>query len=377
MRKIVLKILFMVMAVATFTSSLSANGVDTDGYKLPLSELMSESRKVASERDKDILKAWLDIRSRCRSPDDTDINEMAEVRKCLGKAYYQSDLYKGLIQKYPVTITPKIMNGVYTEVVTSKEGVSAKNVNRVLINVHGGGFKEGARWGGRMESIPVSSVGKIKVVSIDYRMGPEHRFPAASKDVETVYRALLKTYSPENIGIYGCSAGGMLTGQSMAWFIQEQLPVPGAIGMFCGAASHGAGDAWDRNAALSGGVNEDYSAYIKENTENSRSYFLGANMQSSLIVPAHYDEIISKFPPSLIISSTRDYMLSAAIHTHRQLTRLGVVADFHVWEGLGHGFFLLDYNIPESEEVHDVTVDFFDRYLGQKYLNTTPEVVRR
>src|SRR5258707_1314328 len=88
----------------------------------------------------------------------------------------------------------------------------------VLINVHGGGFICFAPPESHSESVPIASVGKIKIVSIDYRQAPEYTFPSASEDVEAVYRELLKTYKPGNIGIYGCSAGGALTAQSMAWF---------------------------------------------------------------------------------------------------------------------------------------------------------------
>jgi len=62
-----------------------------------------------------------------------------------------------------------------------------------------------------------------------YRQAPEFAFPAATEDIAAVYRELLKTYRPEDIGIFGCSAGGSLTAQSMAWFLKENLPLPGAI----------------------------------------------------------------------------------------------------------------------------------------------------
>jgi acetyl esterase/lipase len=70
--------------------------------------------------------------------------------------------------------------------------------------LHGGAFLWGAHSGGLVESIPVASVGKMKVISVDYRQGPEAAFPAASEDVAVVYTALLKHYKPRNIGIYGC-----------------------------------------------------------------------------------------------------------------------------------------------------------------------------
>jgi monoterpene epsilon-lactone hydrolase len=71
---------------------------------------------------------------------------------------------------------------------------------------------------------PIASIGKIKVISVDYRQAPEYAFPSASEDVATVYRELLKTYKPTNIGIYGCSAGGLLTAETIAWFQKEKLP---------------------------------------------------------------------------------------------------------------------------------------------------------
>ena len=91
--------------------------------------------------------------------------------------------------------------------------------------------------------MPIAFVGKFRVISIDYREAPEYSFPAASEDVAKVYAELLKTYKPTNIGIYGCSAGGPLTAESIAWFQKLKLPLPGAVGMFCeGAAFWTEGD---------------------------------------------------------------------------------------------------------------------------------------
>ena len=79
---------------------------------------------------------------------------------------------------------------MYTEFITRAEGIPEDNKNRVLINLHGGGFKYGSRWGGQVESIPIAALGKIKVVSVDYRMAPEHTFPAASEDVAGIIEGL-------------------------------------------------------------------------------------------------------------------------------------------------------------------------------------------
>src|SRR6202008_4755760 len=128
-------------------------------------------------------------------------------------------------KRYPVDIAPKVIAGVKTRIITPKGG--EKNAARVLINLHGGAFNRCADGCALVESIPIASVGRFKVITVDYRQGPEHVFPAASEDVAAVYQELLKTYRPENVGVYGCSAGGALTAQFGAWVVAKGLPTPG------------------------------------------------------------------------------------------------------------------------------------------------------
>jgi epsilon-lactone hydrolase len=138
-------------------------------------------------------------------------------------------------------------------VVEPQGGISAANRKRVLINLHGGGFMLGARYGGQQESIPIASLGKFKVITADYRLAPENKFQAGSEDVAAVYRALLKQYLPSNIGIYGCSAGSLLTAEAVAWFQKHGLPRPGAIGLFGEGAVTELGESNYIQSALGGG----------------------------------------------------------------------------------------------------------------------------
>ena len=69
----------------------------------------------------------------------------------------------------------------------------------------------------------------FKVISVDYRMPPDFPFPAALEDAFTVYREMLKTAKAENVGIFGCSAGGSLTLTTLLRAKMEHLPMPGAI----------------------------------------------------------------------------------------------------------------------------------------------------
>jgi monoterpene epsilon-lactone hydrolase len=256
------------------------------------------------------------------------------------------------------------VDGVYTDIVTPANGVPEKNKNRVLINLHGGGFVFGARTIAMMESIPIASVAQMKVVTVDYRQGPENHFPAASEDVATVYRALLKQYKPGNIGIFGCSAGGMLTGEALVWFQAHDLPRPGAAGMFCAGAGHTLeGDSRYASAALNGQIPPPPSTPDKPGTM-PLVYFDGADPKDPLVTPLESPKMMARFPPMLLVTATRDIAMSPVITTHQTLVRLGVDAELHVWDGLQHSFFT-DIDLPESKEYFMVVGRFFDKHLGR------------
>jgi acetyl esterase/lipase len=280
---------------------------------------------------------------------------------------------KGYLERqktlYPVDREDTTIAGVHVWVYTPKAGISAANRNRVLVDLHGGGFS--GCWNGcaELESIPIAAVGKIRVVSVDYREGPKYKFPAASEDVAAVYKELLKDHTPQNVGIYGCSAGGMLTAMSVAWFEKHNLPRPGAVGILCAGAGSPAGAGFGGDAAYTANpLGEARPAPPPSPTPNPASgglgYLAGTDPKDPLVAPINSPEILAKFPPTLIVTATRGFEMSGAIYTHTQLVKMGVDAELHVWDGLFHGFF---YNpdVPESRDCYDVIVKFFDRHLGK------------
>lgn len=286
---------------------------------------------------------------------------VAEQRRILDE-HYLGPLIAKALERFPVTIEPRTIGGVYTEVITPAAGVAAEKEERILINLHGGGFTMGARTNGRLESIPVAGRGRYRVVAIDYRQGPEHHFPAASEDVAAVYRELLKSHRPERIGLFGCSAGGLLAAQALARFQQEGLPGPGAVGIFCASAGHlGDGDSGYTAPALNGRPvpPPGFAGDLRR-----LAYFAHADPHDPLVTPVDHPDVLAKFPPTLLVTATRDMAMSSALHTHRELVKAGVAAELHVWDGLQH-FFFADVDLPESGEAFDVMVDFFDRQLGR------------
>ncbi|MDG2003040.1 MAG: alpha/beta hydrolase fold domain-containing protein, partial [Novosphingobium sp.] len=197
---------------------------------------------------------------------------------------------------------------------------------------------------------------------MDYRQAPEYRFPAASEDVAAVYHALLDSHPAERIGVYGCSAGGLLTAQSLAWFDAHDLPMPGAASILCASADGlWAGDSWHWQNPLQG---NDTAPSVSEEL-----YYGGHDPEDPLLSPDRSDALLAKFPPTLLVSATRAGELSATVNTHRLLVRNGVEADLHVWDGFGHAFMFLYPQLPESKEVFAVIADFFQQHLSEE---TTP-----
>jgi len=278
------------------------------------------------------------------------------------RAFYDrmnSDRVARMRKRYPVAIHPETIAGVRTQVVLPAGGVAPANRHRVLVNLHGGAFLWGAGSGGLVESIPIASVGRIEVITVYYRQGPEHTFPAASDDVEAVYRALLKRYRPQDIGIYGCSAGGILTAESVARLIHDGVPVPGAIGTFCGSLLDLSGDSsWIAPLLNGQGVPAHRLGF------GDLPYFRGVDPRDPLVQPGLSPALLAKFPPTLLITGTRDMAMSSEVRSQALLDRAGVEAELHVWEGMWHSFFS-DPELPESRQAYRTIADFFARHLGR------------
>lgn len=337
--------------------------VHVPAFSVPLSMYMSEQAKARF------------IQNSALQPDvsDVDSNSPGYVREMRSAAdKWLRPKVEQARRSYPVKIEAQIIGGVRTHVVTPEEGVPKENKARVLVNLHAGGFYTGAVLGGMVESIPVASIGKIKVVTVDYRMAPEYKFPAASVDVAAVYRELLKEYDATNIGIYGCSAGGTLSAMAVAWFQKHDLPVPGAIGILSAAAFGnfyypGVVGSWSGDSAyvawpLTG---QQPLSLNHDRLLPSYSYLREADVTDPLVSPALWQEVLAKFPPTLLMTGTRALDMSAAVQTHRELVKAGVEANLHLWDGMGHCFFS-ETDLPESREAYDVLLKFFDANLRGK-----------
>jgi acetyl esterase/lipase len=244
--------------------------------------------------------------------------------------------------------------GVPVHVVTPGN-MSASNRNKVLINLHGGGFNGDS--GSYTESIPIASYTGIKVVAVLYRLAPEHPFPAGVDDAVAVYKELLKTYKPDHIVIYGTSAGATLTAEVAVKLKQLSLPIPAALGIFSTVSDFSdLGDSYAMYTltGLAGHlVPPDHSPHD--------SYYAGATDPKDPVLSPIYADLHG-LPPALFITSGRDALLSSTTNLHRAYLRAGVDARLVVFDALPHAFWYHP-ELPESIEANHIMAGFFLAHL--------------
>ena len=265
---------------------------------------------------------------------------------------------------FPVHLEEQTLAGVPVRIVTPLS-VPAERQNRILINVHGGGFNSDS--GSLTETIPIANLTKTKVVAILYRLAPEHPFPAAVDDTIAVYRQLLKTYKPQNMALYGTSAGAVLTGEVSVRLRQLHLPLPAALGIFSGLGDFSKSGDSRAVYALNG-----FSGPLSPPTPVTASdsaYVAKTDVRDPVLSPVYAD--LKGFPPTLFISSTRDFLLSGTATLHRAFLRAGVDAQLVVFEALPHAFWN-DVHLPESREAYTIMARFFDANVGKTTANPQP-----
>jgi monoterpene epsilon-lactone hydrolase len=257
-------------------------------------------------------------------------------------------------QMYPANVAESALAGVPVRIVTPVSGMLP---DRVLINLHGGGFNSDS--GSLTESIPIANLTRTKVVAVLYRLAPEHPFPAGLDDAVAVYRELLKTYKPEHIAIYGTSAGAILTGEVAVKLKQLHLPEPAALGIFSGMGDFSRYGDSQALFALDG-----LSGYLKppSNKDHDTEYVGTTDPRDPVLSPVFAD--LHGMPPSLFISSTRDLLLSGTTILHRAFLQAGNNAQLIVFEALPHAFWN-DPRLPESQEADHYMADFFSQYLSR------------
>jgi monoterpene epsilon-lactone hydrolase len=263
-----------------------------------------------------------------------------------------------MAQRLHVKIEPATIDGVKVYRLTPEQ-IPARNAKRVLVHVHGGCYVLNPHEAALPEAVMMAGFGHVRVISVDYRMPPEAYYPAALDDAMTVYRAVMKTNNPRNVGVFGSSAGGALTLEMMLRARQDRLPLPGAIAPgtpMADATEHG--DSFRTNALVDN-VLVSPDGFCDAAT---KFYAKGHDLADPMLSPINGD--LHGFPPAILTTGTRDLLLSNTVRTHQKLLQSGVDAELLVFEGESHAQFYRDDRIPEDRQAYAEITAFFDRHLG-------------
>lgn len=251
----------------------------------------------------------------------------------------------------PVVSELQQIDGVPTYVVTPV-GAPTGQDSPVFLSVHGGGLILG---GGDLTRVMTEiSAMSAPVVhwAPDYRMPPTHPYPAALDDVLAVYRALLAVRDPAQIIVGGGSAGGNLAAALLLRAKAESLPMPAALVLLTPEVD--LTESGDTFVTLA-----DVSVGLQSLADVNQLYADGHDLTDPYLSPLFGD--LTGFPPTLLISGTRDLFLSNTVRMHRTLRESGVDADLHVFDARPHAGY---GNAPEEAAVSGEIGAFVTKHLN-------------
>lgn len=262
-------------------------------------------------------------------------------------------LAEAMLQATPASVVTKTLAGVTVHVGVPHSGSAAPA--RAVLVLHGGALVLLAGRFAQAMAATTAAQFDCTAYSVDYRMPPDHPYPAALDDTLAVYRHLLEIYRPENIAIAGGSAGGNLAAAATLRIRDEGLPMPAAVVLTTPEVDlTESGDSFETNRHL--------DAVLKRGLPEANALYAdGADLAHPYLSPL-FGDFSRGFPPTFLQAGTRDLFLSNAVRMHRALRRAGVEAELHVWEGMPHGGF---GGAAEDLEVQAEAAHFLRKHWGR------------
>jgi len=217
--------------------------------------------------------------------------------------------------------------------------------DRVMLYFHGGGWVLGSAYAFRPLTVALGKVTKMRVLSVNYRLAPEHPYPAALQDCTKAYKWLLRQgFKPSNIIIAGDSAGGNLTLTTILNLRDNGIPLPKGTVCF---SPHTTFDTFD----LSHGETDPILADI--GTFWWVPAYLGienpVNPQNFLVSPLLGD--LKGFPPVLVQATPLEILFEPARQFVEKAKAAGVDAALQTWDGMIHVWQFFGLGVfPEAQE---------------------------
>lgn len=265
---------------------------------------------------------------------------------------------QALAQKLDVKVEAGTLGGVPTFTLTPKN-LPAGRKDKVVFYIHGGGYILGHGISGIGEGALLAGLEHYKVVCVDYRMAPEHPFPAAIDDAFAAYKALVKEVGAQNVVVFGTSTGGAMTLILALQAYRDKVAMPAAlISGTPWSDINKIGDSYFVND----GVDNVLVTYDRLIKTAARMYVGKADPMDPLISPVYAsDDELKAFPPTLLLSGTRDLFLSNTVRMQKRLLQNGADVDLIVYEGLSHAQYYLDTAAPETKEHYDFLGQFLEK----------------
>jgi acetyl esterase/lipase len=247
-----------------------------------------------------------------------------------------------------VKVEPVQARSVKAEWVTAP----GADAGRAILYLHGGGYVIGSINTHRSLASRISRAAKARVLVIDYRLAPEHPFPAAVDDSVAAYRWMLSSgLKPARIGVAGDSAGGGLAVATLVAIKDAKLPLPAAAACLSPWIDlEGLGDSMKTKASVDPMVQKDGLVQM------AQAYLAGANPRSPLAAPLYAD--LSGLPPMLIQVGTAETLLDDSTRLAERARKAGVKVALEPWENMVHVFQVFAPMLDEGQQAIDKIGDF-------------------
>ena len=230
---------------------------------------------------------------------------------------------------------------------------------RTLLYFHGGGFYSGSCETHRGLAAAISEASGIRALLIDYRLAPEHMYPAAHEDTLAAYRWLLEEgIEPGSIVIGGDSAGGNLTLATLLNIRDEGLPVPAA-----GVLLSPWLDVWEMAGESYVSRRETDPSIDTDSILNMTYGYFGTDRVGKDMDLLRRN--MRGLPPLLIQVGDLEVLLSDAETLAEQAREAGVDVTLEVWPDLWHVFQALTAILPEAREAVGHIGEFISRRIGE------------
>ncbi|MBI5949100.1 MAG: alpha/beta hydrolase [Chloroflexi bacterium] len=253
-----------------------------------------------------------------------------------------------------VTVTPVDAGGVKAEWVVAGNADPAT----VILYLHGGGYVIGSPASHRDLTQRLSRASGARVLSLDYRMGPEHPFPAAVEDAVAAYRWLLaQGVAPSRMVISGDSAGGGLTLATLVALRGQGVALPAAAAPISPWTDmEGIGESMTTKAAVDPMVQKAGLAGM------AAMYLGGADPRNPLAAPLYAD--YRGLPPLLIQVGTSETLLDDSTRVAAKAKAAGVEVTLEPWEDMIHVWHLFAAMLPEGQQAIERIGQFVRQRTG-------------